>query len=159
MLEILLYKIDSNAALRLLKLLKDSRFVKKKLRCLPVNIAKLLRPDALIEHLLWLLLQNYFKYFRLFTHLEVKNIRATVLLNKTKLSICTRTGDKQLQKRNVATLAVAHQAKKNQYNLDSGCWNDNRAVYIATNCLSQTKMICSVFEQSCKKVSAVTTTK
>ena len=105
------------------------------------------------------LLRNYFKCFRLFTHLEVKNIRATGLLNKTKLSICTRIGDKQLQKRSVATLAVAHQAKKTQYNLDSGCWNDNRAVYIATNCLFQTKMICSVFEQSRKKVSAVATTK
>ena len=113
MLETLLYKIDSNAALRLLKLLKASRFVKKKLRFLPVNIAKLLRPAALIEHLLWLLLRNYFKYFRLFTHLEVKNIRATGLLNKTKLSICTRIGDKQLQKKKRGHIGSCTPSKKN----------------------------------------------
>ena len=48
---------------------------------------------------------NYFKSFRLRTHLEVNNIRATAVLNKNWLRKYTTARDKQLQKkRNVATL-------------------------------------------------------
>ena len=49
---------------------------------------------------------KYFTCFCLLTHLGVNNIRATDALK------CTITGDKQLQKKNVATLSSAHQAKK-----------------------------------------------
>ena len=41
------------------------------------------------------------------------------MLNKSRLRKCTIVGDKQLQKRNVATLNSAYQAKK-QCNFDSG---------------------------------------
>ena len=59
--------------------------------------------------------------FYLFTHLGVNNVRATVVLNKNRLSKCTMIGDNQLQDRNVATLNSAHQAKKAvQCNFDSG---------------------------------------
>ena len=48
---------------------------------------------------------NYFTSFRLRTHLEVNNIRATAVLNKKRLRKYTIIGEKQLQKkRNVATL-------------------------------------------------------
>ena len=56
-------------------------------------------------------MNNYFPSFRLFTHLGVNNICAIGVLNKNRLHKCT-IGDKQLQKRNVATLNSAHQAKK-----------------------------------------------
>ena len=56
---------------------------------------------------------------RLLTHLGVNKIRTTGVLNKNRLHKCTIIGDKQLQKRNVATLNSAQQAKK-QCNFDSG---------------------------------------
>ena len=56
-------------------------------------------------------MNSYFTSFRLFMHLGVNNICATGVLNKNRLQKCT-IGDKQLQKRNVATLNSAHQAKK-----------------------------------------------
>ena len=56
-------------------------------------------------------MNNYFTSFRLFTHLEVNNIRAKRVLNKNTLRKCTITGDKQLQKkRNVATLNIIKKA-------------------------------------------------
>ena len=64
-------------------------------------------------------MDNYFPSFRLLTHLEVNNIRATGVLNENRLHKCTIIGDKQLQKRNVVTLSGAHQAKK-LCNFDSG---------------------------------------
>ena len=64
-------------------------------------------------------MDNYFISFRLLTHLGVNNIRTTRVLNKNRLRKCTIIGDKQLQKRNVATLNSAHQAKK-QCNFDTG---------------------------------------
>ena len=64
-------------------------------------------------------MKNYFLTFRLLILLRVNNIRATRVLNKNRLRKCTITGDKQHQKRNVATLNSAHQAKK-QCNFGSG---------------------------------------
>ena len=57
-------------------------------------------------------MDNYFTSFSLLTHVGVNNIRETGVLNKKRLRKCTITGDKQLQKKNVATLNSAHQAKK-----------------------------------------------
>ena len=57
-------------------------------------------------------MDNYFTFFRLLTHLGVNNIRATRVLSKNRLRKCTIIGDKQLEKRNVATLNNAHQAKR-----------------------------------------------
>ena len=61
-----------------------------------------------------LFMGNYFTSFRLRTHLEVKNIRATAVLNKNRLRKYTIVGDKQLQKkRNVTTLnKTAHIKQK-----------------------------------------------
>ena len=42
-------------------------------------------------------MDNYFTSFRLLSHLEVINIRATGVLNENRLRKCT--GDKQLQKK------------------------------------------------------------
>ena len=44
-------------------------------------------------------MENCFTSFRLLTHLGVKNIRATGVLNKNRLRKCTSIGDKQLQKK------------------------------------------------------------
>ena len=43
-------------------------------------------------------MNNYFISFGLITHLGVKNIRETGVLNKNRLRKCTIIGDKQLQK-------------------------------------------------------------
>ena len=64
-------------------------------------------------------MDNYFTSFRLFTLLGVNNIRATRVLNKNRLWKCPIIGNKQLQKKNAATLNSAHQGKKH-YNFDSG---------------------------------------
>ena len=56
-------------------------------------------------------MNSYFTSFRLFTHLGVNNICAKDVLNKNRLQKCT-IGDKQPQKKNVATLNSAHQVKK-----------------------------------------------
>ena len=45
-------------------------------------------------------MDSCFKSFRLNTHLGVKNIPATVVLNKSRLRKCTVIGNKQLQKKN-----------------------------------------------------------
>ena len=84
---------------------------------------------------------TYFTSFRLFTHIEVNNIRATIVLNKNRLRKCTLTWVKQLQKRNGASLNSAFQAKKAvQCNFDSGWfWNDNMAVYIVSSESSKPK--------------------
>ena len=75
-------------------------------------------------------MDNYLTSFHLLTHLGVNNIRATRVLNKNRLCKCTITGDKQPQnKRNVATLNSAYQAKK-QCNFDTG-ENYSSAIYIA----------------------------
>ena len=59
-------------------------------------------------------MDNYFTSFRLFTHFEVNNIRATGALNKNRLRECTIIGDKQLQKKERGHFeqSSAHQAKK-----------------------------------------------
>ena len=64
-------------------------------------------------------MDDYFTSLRLLNHLGVNKIWATDVLNKSRLRKCTIVGDKQLQKRNVATLNSAYQAKK-QCNFDSG---------------------------------------
>ena len=64
-------------------------------------------------------LDNYFTSFRLLTLPGVNNIRATREHNKNRLRKSTVIGYKQLQKKNVATLNSAHQAKK-QCDFDSG---------------------------------------
>ena len=64
-------------------------------------------------------MDNNFTSFRLFTLLGVNNIWATLVLNKNTLRKCTAIGEKQLQKRNVATVNSPHQAKK-QCNFQSG---------------------------------------
>ena len=64
-------------------------------------------------------IDNYFTTFRLLTFLGVNNTRATGVLNKNRLRKCTFIGDKQRQKRNLATLNSAYQPKK-QCNFDSG---------------------------------------
>ena len=57
-------------------------------------------------------MDNYFASFHLLTHLGVNKIRASPVVNKSRLCKCTIIGKKQLQKRNVVTLNSAYQAKK-----------------------------------------------
>ena len=66
-------------------------------------------PPTVSHHIF---LNNYFTSFRLLIHFGFNNIRATGVLNKNRLSNCIIIGDKQLQKRNVATLNIAYQEKK-----------------------------------------------
>ena len=44
-------------------------------------------------------MDNYFKFFRLLTHLGVNDIRATRVLSKNRFRNCTIIGDKQLQEK------------------------------------------------------------
>ena len=46
-----------------------------------------------------ILMDNYFKSFRLLTHLGVNNILATGVLNKNRLRKCNIIGNRQLQKK------------------------------------------------------------
>ena len=57
-------------------------------------------------------MDNYLTSFRLLTHLEINNIRATRVLNKNRLT-------NSCKKRNMATLNNAYQAKK-QCNFNTG---------------------------------------
>ena len=59
-------------------------------------------------------MDNYFTCFHLLTHLEVNNIRATGVLNKSRLRKWTIIGDKHLQKKERGDFEQrsAHQAKK-----------------------------------------------
>ena len=67
----------------------------------------------------YIFMDNYFTSFRLLTHLGVNNIRALGVHNKNRLPKCTIIRNKQLQKRNKATLNSTHQAKRH-CNLESG---------------------------------------
>ena len=66
-------------------------------------------------------MDSCFKSFRLNTHLGVKNIPATVVLNKSRLRKCTIIGDKQLQKKWTWPLWTAHIKQKRHCNFDC-CW-------------------------------------
>ena len=66
-----------------------------------------------------IVMDTYFTYFRLLTHVGVNNIRATPVLNKNRLRKYTIIGDKQLQKKERGHLNSTHQAKK-QCNFDGG---------------------------------------
>ena len=44
-------------------------------------------------------IDNYFTSFRLLNHFKISNIRATGVLNKSKLRKCTIIRDEQLQKK------------------------------------------------------------
>ena len=50
------------------------------------------------------LMDSYFTFFRLLTHLEANNVGATGVLNKNRLRKCTIIGDKQLQKKETRPL-------------------------------------------------------
>ena len=94
---------------------------------------------------------NYFTSFCLLALLEVNNIWATRLLNKNRLSRYTIIGDKQLQKRNVATLNSAYQAKK-ECNFNSGWSEQQQGGLHSFFCILWTSEISSVLKQSWKKI-------
>ena len=88
----------------------------------------------LMEHLFPTLsfdifMDNYLTSIHLLTHLGVNNIRAEGVPNKNRLRKCTIIGTNSCQKRNVATLNTAHQAKK----LCDFDQNNSRRVYIASS--------------------------
>ena len=66
-------------------------------------------PPTVSHHIF---LDNYFTSFHLLIHFRFNNIRATGVLNKNRLRNGIIIGDKQLQKRNVATLNIAYQEIK-----------------------------------------------
>ena len=102
---------------------------------------------------------NYFTIFRLLTHLWVNDILAAPVINKNRLRKCTLIRDKQLQKkRNVATLNSAHQAKK-QCNFNSGWLERQHCDLHSFFWILWTWEICSVSQQSWKKIYSRTTTK
>ena len=59
-------------------------------------------------------MDNYFQSFRLLTHLGIKNIQASGVLNKNRLRKCTIIGDKHLEKKKRGHFEQrsAHLAKK-----------------------------------------------
>ena len=84
-------------------------------------------------------MDHCFASFRLLTHLGIKNIRATGVLNKNKLRKnklrkCTSIGEKQLQKeeRDHIEQHSAHLAKK-QCNLCGWLGRHQGVVYIASS--------------------------
>ena len=83
---------------------------------------------------------TYFTCFSLFTQLGVHKVWAKVVFNKNKLSKCTMIGDKQLQKRNVATLIrYIKQKKQCSTTLIVVGWNDSMAVYVYSSEYSKPK--------------------
>ena len=79
----------------------------------------------------YIFMDNYFTSFRLLTHLGVNNIRALGVHNKNRLPKCTIIRNKQLQKRNKATL-TAHIKQKGIATLRVVSWNKSRVVCITS---------------------------
>ena len=104
-------------------------------------------------------MDNCFTSFRLLSHLGVNNIRATGVLNKNRIRKCSSIGDKQLQKkeRDHIEQRSAHLAKM-QCNL-CGWLKRHQGGLCRFFWIFWILEICSVLEQSWKKVYSRTTTK
>ena len=81
-------------------------------------------------------MDNYFTLFRLLAHLDEHNIHATGVLNKRKLAKCDITSDKQLEKNARGYTEQKTSTNKSSKKIAVVRWNDNRAVCLASNCLS-----------------------
>ena len=80
-------------------------------------------------------MDNYFTSFRLLSYLGTRGISATGVINKKKLSKCDIMGNKDLEKKERGHVEQVT-AEQDSTTITVVGWNDNRAVYIASNCLS-----------------------
>jgi len=92
--------------------------------------------EIVVLRLMGCLPDNYFTLFRLLVLLAEHDVRATGVLNKKKLSKCQIMGDKELAKQPRGHVDQRKSTNRGVGKITVIGWNDNRAVYIASNCLS-----------------------